>query len=83
VITVALKDEGRGKERQDIVQGGLVKIPAAAKFLGLSVAKLYQLMESRRLPYVKIDKARRIPQQSLVEFAAQHLVAPNGHQEKN
>lgn len=56
-----------------LVGEGLMTVEQACEWIGLSRAKLYQLMEQGRLPYVKVGKARRIPKQALVEFAAEHL----------
>src|SRR2546423_133303 len=39
---------------------GYAKVKEGAAFLGLSVAKLYQLMSSGELPSVKLGKSRRI-----------------------
>jgi excisionase family DNA binding protein len=64
---------------QQLVSQGLVTVQEAAEFLGLSRSKIYQLMDQGRLPYAKIDSARRIPRQALNDFAAHHLVwAPAG-----
>jgi len=51
-----------------------VKIPAAAAFLGISIAKLYQFMDSGELAYVKLGRSRRIPRRALVELAERNLV---------
>jgi excisionase family DNA binding protein len=62
------------EERCELVSQGLVKIPAAARFLGLCVSKVYQLMERGDLPYVKIGKSRPIPHRAMEELAAKNLV---------
>ncbi len=51
----------------------LLTIKEAARRLGLSRAKLYQLMESGELVYVKFGKARRIPLAGLAELVARNL----------
>ena len=39
---------------------GLKPVSAVAKFLAISRSKVYQLMESGQLPYVKLGKSRRV-----------------------
>ena len=56
-----------------LLQDGLVGIQEACRFLAVSRSKLYELMDQRELPFVKIGSARRIPRRALVEFAAAHL----------
>jgi excisionase family DNA binding protein len=60
---------------RELVSEGLLDVRDAATFLGLSVAKLYGLMESGELAYAKIGRSRRIPRKALIELAARHLVA--------
>jgi excisionase family DNA binding protein len=54
---------------------GLVRVPEAARFLGLTRSKLYLLMESRELPFIKIGKCRRIARAALLEFVTRHTVS--------
>jgi excisionase family DNA binding protein len=56
-----------------LVADGLLKIVQAETLSGLGRSKLYDLMDSGELPYVKIGRARRIPRQALLELMAQHL----------
>jgi excisionase family DNA binding protein len=63
-----------GEERTGIVGDGLLKIPAAAEFLGISIAKLYQMMASGELAFVKLGRSSRIPRRALVDLAAKNLV---------
>lgn len=56
-----------------LVGAGLLNVEQACEWTGLSRAKLYQLMDKGELPYVKIGRARRIPKQALIEFAAANL----------
>jgi excisionase family DNA binding protein len=58
-----------------LVADGLVSVSEAGKFLNLSRATLYVLMERGELPYCKIGGARRIPRKALVELAERSLVA--------
>lgn len=46
----------------------LIRPPEAAQALGLSKAKLYQLLAKGELASVKIDGARRIPAEDLRSF---------------
>lgn len=39
---------------------GLRPVHAVAKFLAISRSKVYQLMDSGELPYVKLGKSRRV-----------------------
>ena len=61
-------------EHTGLVNDGLLKVPVAAQFLGISIAKLYQLMERGGLAYVKLGRSRRIPRRALVDLAAKNLV---------
>lgn len=62
------------KERFNLLADGLLDIRAAEDFSGLKKSKLYALMQSGRLTYVKIDGSRRIPKKALVELLADNLV---------
>lgn len=57
----------------DLVAEGLLSVGEAARFLSLSRSTLYELMESGRLVYVKLGRARRIPRRAVVALAASHL----------
>ncbi|MCW5829293.1 MAG: helix-turn-helix domain-containing protein [Deltaproteobacteria bacterium] len=57
-----------------LVDAGLVRIDECCRFLGISRAKLYEVMDQGELPYVKIGRSRRIPQQAMKEFAASRIV---------
>jgi excisionase family DNA binding protein len=48
----------------------LIKIPDAAAQLGVSRAKLYELIATGALPAVKVDGCRRIRTQDLYDFVA-------------
>lgn len=60
-------------DRAEIVVEGLVSVFEAARFLSLSRSKVYNLMESGELRFVKLGRARRIPRRALIELAARHL----------
>jgi excisionase family DNA binding protein len=53
---------------------GFVTVAQAARFLNLSRAKLYQMMDAGDIAYAKFGKSRRIPRQALLRFAAQSTV---------
>jgi excisionase family DNA binding protein len=59
---------------EDLVRDGLDCVDGAAKFLGVSRAQIYRLMDAGELRYVKIGRSRRIPRRSLIELAAKNLV---------
>lgn len=50
----------------------LLTVADAAALLGLSRSTVYQLMESGRLAYVRIGRARRIPRGSLLELTTRN-----------
>lgn len=58
----------------NLVESGLVRISDCCRFLGISRSTLYEIMDAGKLPYVKIGRSRRIPQQAMKEFAASRLV---------
>jgi excisionase family DNA binding protein len=62
------------KERLELVGAGSVRVAEAARFLGLGRTKVYELMDSGRLAYLRIDGARRVPRRALERFAAESLV---------
>jgi len=59
--------------RYAAVVDGLVTVAEATAFLGLSRSKVYALMDTGRLSYVKLGRARRIPRRALVALAADNL----------
>lgn len=48
----------------------LLKVPEAASQLGISRAKLYELISDGTLPSVRVDGCRRIRRDDLVAFVA-------------
>jgi excisionase family DNA binding protein len=57
-----------------LVEDGLDRIAEAVRFTKLSRSKLYMLMESGELPFVRIGRCRRIPHRALLNLAVQNLV---------
>lgn len=53
--------------------GGLLTVQRAAERLGVSRATLYVIMGAGHLQWVKIGRARRIPEKALQDFAWQNL----------
>ena len=48
----------------------LLKVPEAAVQLGISRAKLYELISNGALPSVRVDGCRRIRRDDLLEYVA-------------
>lgn len=61
-----------------IIDGGLVRIPEACRFLGISRTELYDRMADGEIRYAKIGRARRIPLNELKRFAAACLSGKSG-----
>ena len=63
---------------ESLVSDGLMRVQAAAQFLGLSRASVYQLMDRGELPWVKLGRARRVPRRAVVDLAARLIQGGNG-----
>jgi excisionase family DNA binding protein len=61
-------------ETESVTEGGFVGVTEASKFLGLSRATLYKLMNDRDLPFALFGRARRIPRRALVAYAERCMV---------
>jgi excisionase family DNA binding protein len=61
------------KERECLVAEGTETVAAASRFLSLSRATIYKLMENGELAFCKFGRARRIPRRALLEYAAKCL----------
>lgn len=61
-------------EVEEILRDGLMTVREAAQFSGLGKTTLYGLMETGRLAYVRVGRARRIPKRELLRFLASQLV---------
>ncbi|GAA3786576.1 hypothetical protein GCM10022226_00840 [Sphaerisporangium flaviroseum] len=55
----------------------LLTVPEAVEALSISRAKLYQLMDSGAVPYLHIDRSRRIPLVGLETYIADQLAKEN------
>jgi excisionase family DNA binding protein len=53
----------------DLLAEGLLSIKEAATFLRIGRTKVYDLMDSQDLPYVKMGKVRRVPMVALKLYA--------------
>lgn len=58
----------------NLVNSGLLRVGDAAKFLSVSRAMVYKLMETGQLRYVKIGRCRRLPKQSITDLAKENLI---------
>jgi excisionase family DNA binding protein len=67
-------DPARAAAGLVVVADGFARVPEAEKFLGISRAKLYAIMDAGDLAYAKVGRSRRIPWVALREYAAQCLV---------
>jgi excisionase family DNA binding protein len=58
----------------ELLSEGLDRIPEVSHYLKLSRSKIYVLMDTGILPYVRIGRSRRVPHRAVVELAAKNLV---------
>lgn len=61
------------KARLDIVEDGLLDMTRAADLLGLSTRTLYEMLEARKLPFVKVNGRRKVPRKALINYMAVNL----------
>jgi excisionase family DNA binding protein len=61
-------------EPADLIGEGFVGVAEAARFLGLSRSKLYDLMDSGEIVYAKFGRSRRVPRKALLDLARRSLV---------
>ena len=61
------------RDARELLADGLMTPREAQRFLGIGHSKLYELMASGELPYVRIGSVRRLPKAGLVEYAARNL----------
>jgi len=55
----------------DLMAEGLLNVKETSEFLRISRTKLYELMASHEMPFVKLGKCLRIPKVVLKIFAKQ------------
>lgn len=53
---------------------GLRPVHVVAKFLAISRSKVYQLMDSGELPYVKLGKSRRVRWSDVLKLIDKNVV---------
>jgi excisionase family DNA binding protein len=58
----------------ETVEAGFASVTEACRFLSLSRATLYKLMDAGDLRYAKFTRARRLPWREIREFAARNMV---------
>jgi excisionase family DNA binding protein len=70
-------DVGKRKQQTspavELAEDGFIPVIEAARFLGLSRAKVYQMMDSGELRYAKFGRSRRIPRRALMELAERSI----------
>ena len=57
----------------DDFSGGFLTVAEAGTFLRLSRSTIYELMDNGELDSAKLGRARRIPRQALLAYAAKHM----------
>jgi excisionase family DNA binding protein len=62
------------EEKEKLVAEGMWTVPQAAKFLGISRSKVYTMMDSGQLSYLKLGSSRRIPRNAVIGLARSCLV---------
>jgi excisionase family DNA binding protein len=63
----------KNRDAQPLVSAGFAEVKEAGKFLSLSRSKIYELMDAGELAFARFGRARRIPWQSLHDYAARQL----------
>lgn len=58
---------------RDLVGEGLITVREACKFLGISRATCWKLMNRGELPYVHVGGVRRIPRLALHDFIVSNM----------
>ncbi len=61
-------------EKERLIQEGLLNVREVEAIAGVKKSKIYELMSSGELPYVKIGSARRIPKRGLLDYLSANLV---------
>lgn len=57
-----------------MLAGGLDRVTDVARFLKVSTALVYLLMNRGILPYTTIGRCRRVPHRAVVELATKNMV---------
>jgi excisionase family DNA binding protein len=69
-----VRARGVAATETSLIDDGFVTVPEGAKFLSVSRAKVYALMDQGQLAFCKFGKSRRIPRKALREYAERCLV---------
>lgn len=70
-MSTAVQERPRAPEEGEALQ----TVPTVAKFLSLSRSKIYQLMDSGELPYIKIGSSRRVRWSDVYKLVDRSVVA--------
>jgi excisionase family DNA binding protein len=70
--------QGESQMQVENRERGYATVKAAAAYLAISVAKLYQMMAAGELAYVKLGKSRRIAWTALEQLIQRCTVSPAG-----
>jgi excisionase family DNA binding protein len=62
----------------EMLDAGLITIKETARLLGMSVGFVYAEMDKRRLPWVKLGRARRIPRAAVLALMEKGLTPARG-----
>lgn len=57
----------------EVVKKGAVGIPEAQVILGVGKTAVYDLLKTRKLPFIRINSQRKIPLAALEKFIAERL----------
>lgn len=60
--------------QEELVHDGVVGREEAAKLLDVSVRTLDEMLHSRKIPYTRSNKVRKIPRAAITKYLAQGLV---------
>lgn len=63
-------------ELRDLVADGLMTVLEASRFLSVSRATLYVMMDEGKLFHVKLGRSRRIPRKAVMNLAIANVQGP-------
>ena len=58
---------------EGLVSDGCLTVDESMKFTGLRRSKLYEHLQSGRIPVVKVGRRTLIPKRALIRFLVEHL----------
>lgn len=56
--------------KEELAQDGLISVKDACKFLAVSRATAWKLMDRGELPFVRVGGSRRIPRRALTAYVS-------------